>query len=1321
MFRYKKKTKKGFITFSSIVILSTLLSDNSVQATESKEEIQTQVTNEEVVVHEELVTESLVIEALNTESKEIVGQSQHIEKNVRVSQEDTVLYEALTDAEGKFVIEVKPFLANTEIKVEVYEAVDLEIKEEMDTEEIVLEEQVVTISEVEELQEIEEIEESEEIVEKESDDETEEVVIEEEIEETIIESEEALEEPVKETAVEEETTEVKKVEQEPTTPKVAVYSRMAATKKMGTSYHYVRQSDTLKSIAQAYGTTVAKLAEWNGIKNVNVISVGTMLSVDGFNNYDNINKETRKFNTTEEFLSFLVPNATKIAEKNNIYTSIMLAQAIHESAHGKSALAVQGNNLFGIKGAYEGNSVNMLTWEEINGKVVWIVDSFRLYPTFAESMYDNADKIRNGLTWDSAFYSGAWVENTASHMDATEWLTGRYATDSLYASKLNNTISYYNLTQYDTHVKITNPIISQQNISRVATLTGKNFTIFQQPKGAANGNVVGNTNNYLNKRVVINKQKVNNLGTWWHISVDGKNLGYVLSQALTNVEYQITSEKATNYTANVVNNWTINSAPWKTAGAKFIANGSSYYNKGVRVVKEATTDNGTYVLLADKAGKHIGWIEKTGIKAAKEIASTKTVNYAGLVNNSAVIYTAPHGTGKSQPIGNYTKYSGSAVEVTQEQQTVWGEVFLNIKSGGTPIGWISKNNFTRYQVSATKNVNYQAVISEAWSINTQPWGIEGYKPIANYTKYKGSRVDVIQEKTTQRGTFALIKLNGKELGWIDKGALNTYYSILSTKNTAYIAKVTKPWSINSEPWGTSGAREVTSGKQYLGKDVTITQEKVTERSTYARVQVDGKNIGWIDKTGIEELVVSGTKDVNYSANIVEPWSINTKPWGIDGYKTVANGKTYFGKTVQVIKEQTTQRSTYALLKVDGKEIGWIDKDALKTFYTVSKTTNIVYSAKVTKPWSINTQPWGTYDAKLVTSAGAYIGKIVDVSQEKVTSRGTYALITSGGKKLGWIDTTGLETLAVSSTADVNYFATVVQPWSINTQPWGVRGFETVASGATYKGQDVKVVQEKITQRGTFALIQVNGKNIGWIDKGALQQLHVVQSTKDVSYQAQVTKPWSINTAPWGTTGSKLVSSAQPHIGKTVEVIQEKVTERSTYVLIKLNGKELGWIDKTGIDQLRIQFSRDIAYMATVTKPWSINTAPWGTEGAKFVVSAASYLGKDLEVIQEVRTQRGTYAFVKDGAKELGWIDVTGISAHKVLSTKNVSYSATIVQPWSINTQPWGTLQFRLVNNYRTYHGKKVNIIQEKTTKRSTYALIQFDGKIIGWIDKDALK
>ena len=40
--------------------------------------------------------------------------------------------------------------------------------------------------------------------------------------------------------------------------------------------------------------------------------------------------------------------------------------------------------------------------------------------------------------------------NTSSYRDATAWLTGRYATDPSYNAKLNNVITAYNLTQYDT-------------------------------------------------------------------------------------------------------------------------------------------------------------------------------------------------------------------------------------------------------------------------------------------------------------------------------------------------------------------------------------------------------------------------------------------------------------------------------------------------------------------------------------------------------------------------------------------------------------------------------------------------------------------------------------------------------------------------------------------------------------------------------------------------------------------------------------------------------------------------------------------------------
>ncbi|CAJ1179694.1 hypothetical protein LCR01_13410 [Companilactobacillus crustorum] len=47
-------------------------------------------------------------------------------------------------------------------------------------------------------------------------------------------------------------------------------------------------------------------------------------------------------------------------------------------------------------------------------------------------------------------YAGTWKSNTKSYKDATKYLTGRYATDTTYADKLNSVIEKYNLTQFDT-------------------------------------------------------------------------------------------------------------------------------------------------------------------------------------------------------------------------------------------------------------------------------------------------------------------------------------------------------------------------------------------------------------------------------------------------------------------------------------------------------------------------------------------------------------------------------------------------------------------------------------------------------------------------------------------------------------------------------------------------------------------------------------------------------------------------------------------------------------------------------------------------------
>ncbi|WP_125587711.1 glucosaminidase domain-containing protein [Companilactobacillus jidongensis] len=152
----------------------------------------------------------------------------------------------------------------------------------------------------------------------------------------------------------------------------------------------------------------------------------------------------------QAFLAQAVPMAQQAAAKYNVYASVMLAQAIIESAWGSSDLATMGNNLFGMKGDYNGSSINLPTaeWSASQG-YYYINAAFRKYPSLYESFADNGDKIRNGVAWDAKYYSGAWKENTSSYQDATAWLQGRYATEPTYAAILNNMIQIYNLTQYD--------------------------------------------------------------------------------------------------------------------------------------------------------------------------------------------------------------------------------------------------------------------------------------------------------------------------------------------------------------------------------------------------------------------------------------------------------------------------------------------------------------------------------------------------------------------------------------------------------------------------------------------------------------------------------------------------------------------------------------------------------------------------------------------------------------------------------------------------------------------------------------------------------
>lgn len=187
--------------------------------------------------------------------------------------------------------------------------------------------------------------------------------------------------------------------------------------------------------------------------------------------------------------------AVKAAKKYGTYPSVMIAQAIVESGWEQSALAVNANNLFGMKAnGWSGPTYSAKTREEgKDGKSYYITAAFRKYNSFEESFEDNGKKLRNGVTWQPLRYQGAWLENANTYAEATKALTGTYATDSKYDIALNSRITSHNLNQYD-------PVISKTTKHYTVEKLG---SVYNWPTNHSVAKAVGSVNS--GEKVTVTK------------------------------------------------------------------------------------------------------------------------------------------------------------------------------------------------------------------------------------------------------------------------------------------------------------------------------------------------------------------------------------------------------------------------------------------------------------------------------------------------------------------------------------------------------------------------------------------------------------------------------------------------------------------------------------------------------------------------------------------------------------------------------------------------------------------------------------------------
>lgn len=158
----------------------------------------------------------------------------------------------------------------------------------------------------------------------------------------------------------------------------------------------------------------------------------------------------------DEWVNQFGPVAQQDYSRTGIFASITMAQAIIESGWACSDIQ---NNLFGIKCSGYKTCTTVLTHEEVNGQSVATNASFRTYNNIAESIQDHSRFLQ-----ENSRYAQHGVFSSKSYQEQARSLKAAgYATSSVYAETLINTIESYNLDKWDSTVNTTSSSICGGN------------------------------------------------------------------------------------------------------------------------------------------------------------------------------------------------------------------------------------------------------------------------------------------------------------------------------------------------------------------------------------------------------------------------------------------------------------------------------------------------------------------------------------------------------------------------------------------------------------------------------------------------------------------------------------------------------------------------------------------------------------------------------------------------------------------------------------------------------------------------------------------
>lgn len=323
--------------------------------------------------------------------------------------------------------------------------------------------------------------------------------------------------------------------------------------------------------------------------------------------------------TEAEVVAKVGPLFTANQKSSGILASISLAQFILESGYGKTELAVNANNCFGMKKSLSGNTWSGSTWDgtsiytkqtkeqNADGLEYTITADFRKYPCVEDSIADHSAYLLGAKNGNSLRYAG--IAGMTDYKAVAQLIKdGGYATDVSYVSKLCNIIEKWNLTQYD--VASSGGSAGEKGSTiYVSDLPAVPFTVKvlisdlnYRSEGSMNGTVKGQTG-----KGTFTITEVNSAG--WGKLKSGAGWIYLLNPTYCTIGGTVESTAAAfqPYTVKVsISDLNIRRGP----GTNYAKTGQ-YTGKGVFTIVEESAGTGSdkgWGLLKSYQKERNGWI-----------------------------------------------------------------------------------------------------------------------------------------------------------------------------------------------------------------------------------------------------------------------------------------------------------------------------------------------------------------------------------------------------------------------------------------------------------------------------------------------------------------------------------------------------------------------------------------------------------------------------------------------------------------------------------------------------------------------------------------